>query len=39
MSGKKKKVIKINDRQYSEYIAALRAQDEENEESLPDDGE
>ncbi len=29
MSGKKKKIIKLNDRQYSEYIASLRAKDEE----------
>ena len=28
MSGKKKKIIKLNDRQYSEYIASLRAKDE-----------
>ncbi len=29
MSRKKKKIAKLTDRQYSEYIAALRAADEE----------
>lgn len=29
MSAKKKKIIKLNDRQYSEYIAKLRQKDEE----------
>ncbi len=28
MSGKKKKIPKLNDRQYSEYIASLKARDE-----------
>ena len=30
MSRKKKKVAKINDKQYCEYIALLRQKDEEN---------
>ena len=29
MSRKKKKVVKINDKQYCEYIALLRQKDEE----------
>ena len=29
MSRKKKKIAKINDKQYSEYIALLRQKDEE----------
>ena len=29
MSRKKKKIAKLTDRQYSEYIASLRAEDDE----------
>lgn len=29
MSRKKKKIAKLTDKQYSEYIAALRAEDDE----------
>ena len=36
MTGKKKKIRKMNDRQYSEYIALLRAKDEEAERDNSD---
>lgn len=31
MSAKKKKIVKLSEKQYSEYIASLRARDEDGE--------
>lgn len=37
MSHKKKKIAKLTDRQYSEYLARLRADGEEGAKQHPDD--